>query len=125
MKFILALLGVLMLIPTLGSAEELSFAWTPNTDPIDGYRILMNDQTNIVADNIPAADSEITLTAPLDGQCKNFWMRAYRGTQESGNSNVVVVCPAGFNPPLPDQRPNPVSGFSVNVSITQVSPPQE
>ena len=111
--------ALILLIATAAQAETLNFAWTANTDTTEGYRMFMDTSSNIVADNIPVATDTYTLDMVSDGQCHNFWLRAYRGNLESGNSDVAVWCPAApTDPPLPNQPPVNVGGFTINIVVT-------
>ena len=113
------LTALILLIATAAQADTLNFSWTANTDTTEGYRMFMDTSSNIVADNIPVATDTYTLDMASDGQCHNFWLRAYRGNLESGNSDVAVWCPgAPTDPPLPNQPPVNVGGFTINIVVT-------
>jgi len=114
MKYLLPL--VFLLLATTVRAEELSFEWSKYTDKADGFRIYMDTSDVIIANNIPVTDVEITLTAELGSKCRNIWMRAFRGDLESGNSDIVVACPLSTDPPLPEQPPISMGGFTITVT---------
>lgn len=118
MKVLIAALALVLLAVNV-SAEELTFQWDTYTDNAEGFRIYMDSSDVIVANNIPVGDIEATLTADLNGSCKNFWIRAYAGDLLSAMSNIVVACPpTGSDPPPATQPPVAVGGFQVEVRVT-------
>jgi len=111
------LIFLLALSVLVVNAETLTFSWTANPEPTEGYRMYMDSGSNIVADNIPRETETYTITEDLNGDCHNFWLRAYDGDMESDNSDIAVACPVSEDPAIPI-RPINVGGFTVAISVT-------
>lgn len=112
---LLATVFVVLLISSFAQAENLTFLWTANPPTTEGYRLYMDAGTNVVADNIPQAQTTYSLDIDLEGECHNFWLRAFNGYEESGNSDIAIACPVPSDPPPPIQLDN-VSGFTITVT---------
>ena len=108
---------IFILITTLAQADDLKFQWTQNPPGTEGYRMYMDSSSNVVLDNIPFATTTASISMSPDGKCHNFWLRAYAGAIESGNSDIAVWCPATTDPPLP-QPPVNVGGFKIEITVT-------
>jgi hypothetical protein len=106
-------------------AAELTstFQWTLYTDTADGFILYRDSLDTEVGGTIPVQDTSVSTTYPGDGQCHNYWLRAFKGTMFSGNSAVAVACPPGINPPPPEQPPLSIGGFTITTT-TVVTPNQ-
>ena len=105
------ILVISFLLFTVGQVEAKSytFTWSPNPEPVSGYRL--HYKINGVAGNFDGVgategDSPVdvgkvttyTLTFPDDNVAYHFGLTAYNETEESGYSDVVTITPvAGEN----------------------------
>ena len=107
-QFITVLLFLLFAFGQV-EAKSYTFTWSPNPEPVSGYRL--HYKINGVAGNFDGVgategDSPVdvgkvttyTLTFPDDNVAYHFGLTAYNETEESGYSDVVTITPvAGEN----------------------------
>lgn len=114
---------IMLLFAMPASAADLKFSWTnpvENTGKVDGTKIYMD--TSEVGAVATVGPTVVTATAPMptDGKCHSFWARAYKGTLESGNSDVVAWCPSVADPPPATQPPTNIGGFKITTTVTPI-----
>ncbi len=127
--FALYFLLILILLPLNLHADcQITLTWDPNTPAPDGYRIYQRESGesynyNIFTDAGPSTSS--AMSGLLDDTTYHFVVRAYVGSQESGNSNeATYICgnggtpgnTGGSNPPTQPQAITP-SDQAVDVSL--------
>ena len=93
-----------MIFVSYSHAGDVQFEWTQNPPGTEGYRLFM-DSTMIV-DDIPFTTTTIKTAFPDDGRCHNYFLRAFAGNLESGNSDIPTVC-----------VPEAVHGFKITILI--------
>ncbi|MCB2173735.1 fibronectin type III domain-containing protein [bacterium] len=86
-------------------ARDVSFAWTPNQDPVTGYRLYYKTGSDpadpftgigINEGNSPIAvgdTSSFTVTGLSDTETYQFALTAFNDTGESGFSEIVTISP--------------------------------
>lgn len=77
---------------SLTAAETLTFSWEANSPPLDGYYMYMDNADNKIL-TLPADAVTVTIDKPTDGKHHAFYLTAFRGTEESGNSDLAVWSP--------------------------------
>ena len=95
-SLLLALVALAPLgIPALAAAaEEVTFVWEENTDPVSGYRLYAREAYSDAYRMIwEGGENRHTVPLLLAGCAKKrlFTVRAFNGGAESGNSNVVEL----------------------------------
>lgn len=82
----------IILITTLSHAENITLAWDPNSKDVDGYKIFARLEDNQYDYSNPAWSGTLT-SCTLSGFPPNatfcFVARAFKGDDESGDSNEV------------------------------------
>ncbi len=101
-KVILAV-SFLILLATSAMAAQITLAWDANEPTPDGYRLYQRSAGESFDYDQPVWTGSTT-TAPIDdlteGLTYYFVVRAYVGSDESGDSNEVE-----YTPPVEDQSP--------------------
>jgi hypothetical protein len=86
-------LGLLIFLPVVAFAAQVTVAWDPNTPTPDGYRLYQRldgqdyDYTEAVWEG---TDTTTTIYDLADDQRYYFVVRAYTGAYESGDSNEIT-----------------------------------
>ena len=86
-------LGLLIFLPAVAFAAQVTVAWDPNTPTPDGYRLYQRldgqdyDYTEAVWEG---TDTTTTIYDLADDQRYYFVVRAYTGAYESGDSNEIT-----------------------------------
>jgi hypothetical protein len=102
------------------SASAANFTWTnppENAGKVDGTRLYRDIAAAGPVATVGPTATTATVTDPTDGQCHQYWARAYKGTLESANSAVVTWCPPGVDPPAVE-RPGVPGTFQITGTIT-------
>ena len=90
---IVIFLGLLVCLPVVAFAAEVTVAWDPNTPTPDGYRLYqrLEGQTYDYTDSVwEGTDVTTTIYDLADGQRYYFVVRAYTGAYESADSNEIT-----------------------------------
>ncbi len=116
--FILTFLIVMALGARVYAAEEINFQWSEYTSQADGFKLYMDTAESSVGDDIAVTETTVSTPAPTDGKCHNFWLRAFAGDMESGNSAIAKWCPSDVDPPPATQPPAPIGGFIITTTTT-------
>ena len=108
-----------MLLPSLALAEECTFSWSPNPEPVEGYRLYYKVGGNagppfdgsLLTEGPSPIDVGKVTTFLVSGLAENttyhFALTAYNGHAESGYSTTITV---ETNTPGPDPPSNPEAG---------------
>ena len=113
MKTKLALLSFLiLLIPSLSHAKDVTFQWTANPEPVVGYKLHYKtgdsntppyDGTGLTEGNSPIPIGKVTtytVTGLSDSETYHFTITAYNDTEESEYSTIVTVRPDSSLSPI-------------------------
>jgi hypothetical protein len=112
---------IAIIILMASSASAANFSWTnppENVGKIDGTKVYRDAAASGAVATVGPTASSATVADPVDGKCHQYWARAYKGTIESGNSNVVTWCPAGVDPPAAPALPLAPGTFTITGTIT-------
>lgn len=91
MRLLLVVAVMLLAIPA-SAADTLSFSWTANAPPLEGYYLYMDNADNKIL-TLPADAVTATVDKPTDGKHHAYYITAFDGTDESGNSDLAVWSP--------------------------------
>lgn len=88
------LIMILFFIALNSQADNLlHFQWSPYPEnEADGFRLYIDDDINIIRDNIPITDTTLSIEKLSEGGCHEYFIRAFRGKEESLDSDHVEVC---------------------------------
>ncbi|MCL7489213.1 MAG: cadherin-like domain-containing protein, partial [Desulfobulbaceae bacterium] len=92
------------------TGRDISFVWTANAETVDGYRLYYKtgssgppyDGTGISESSSPVATGNVTgftLHGLSETDTYYFALTAYRGTEESGFSDEIMLPPSQVNSP--------------------------
>ena len=112
-------IAVFVTMMTSAKADELKFSWSEYTGQADGIRLYQDSSDNNIQE-IAIDINTATIQAPTDGDCHNYWIRAYRGDMESGNSDIATYCPDDTDPPIVT-RPVSIGGFTITTIVTPIT----
>ena len=125
-----AIIGIFLLLIGSGVAmAQTCFEWTPNTEPIIGYKIYQDPgQATAVEFDRPLISDLLTFTpdkctscidAPKDSLAHRYAATAYAsGGVESDYSEHVDIKPVYVAPPAISQPPVKVGGFIITTTVT-------
>jgi hypothetical protein len=117
----------LLLLASSVYARDVSFAWTPNQDPVTGYKLYYKTGSNpadpFVGTGINQGASPITIgntstftvTGLSDNETYQFALTAYNASGESGYSEIVTISPLAAKNVSFAWTPNttPVTGYKL------------
>ena len=98
---IAAFLGLLLFLPMVTFAAQVTVAWDPNTPTPDGYRLYQRLEGQAYDDTEPVWEGVDTTTSIFDladDQRYYFVVRAYTGIYESGDSNEITFLSESTQP---------------------------
>jgi len=120
MKKVILTMLLLLTVP-LGSwaADTLQFSWSKyEGGSVTGFRLYQDIGEKFIVTGIPPDKTSVSIPVPIDGECHNYWIRAYRGADESLNSNIATYCPPDKDPP-PATRPITVGGVKITIIVEE------
>lgn len=100
-KILLSLISVCLLLASNAVAGSVTLAWDANQPAPDGYRLYQRTDGGSYDYSSPVwqgAETSTTVDNISTGETCYFVVRAYQGTDESGDSNEVSYTATGPKP---------------------------